>query len=98
MEISETQLAALLQDVAELGALQALATLGLIKPYLSQSEAIKMMGRTDFDKWVGEGLITRIKDGPTSAGIRISRLEVESVMKSIKRPSYRMWMNELKGK
>jgi hypothetical protein len=98
MEISKYQLQSLLQDVAELGALQALATLGLIKPYISQAEALNMVGRADLAKWVQEGLITRIGYGQTSASIRISRVQIESVIKSDKRPSYRLWMDDLNVK
>lgn len=98
MEISKYQLQSLLQDVAELGALQALSAMGIIKSYISKSEAVKMVGKADLDHWVRKGLITLIKDGPTSSVVRISRLEIESVIKSVRRPSYRLWIDQLNVK
>jgi hypothetical protein len=88
MIISLNQLSALLNDAAELGAKAALTEAGLLKPYISKSEAVRMAGRTNLNRWVQEGLITLIKDGPSTAKIRINRLQFESVMKTSNRPSY----------
>jgi hypothetical protein len=88
MDISLKNLATLIQDAAELGAKTVLTEAGLIKPYISKSEASRMSGRTNLNRWVQEGLVTLIKDGPGTAKIRINRIQFESVMKTSNRPSY----------
>jgi hypothetical protein len=94
MRISENQLAAMLQDAAELGAKSALSQVGLIKPYISKAEANRMVGQRTVERWMQEGLITPSKDGPTSSKIRINRVQFESLLKTSNRPSYKS-LNEL---
>lgn len=86
--ISETLLRNLLMDAAELGAKKALVQTGLLKPFLSKSEAYKLHGRKIVDRWIGEGLVKLIKDGPNGAKMRIDRLELETVAKTSNRTYY----------
>jgi hypothetical protein len=87
-DISLKNMAAMLHDAAELGAKTALTEAGLVKPYISKSQAVKMAGRASVNRWVQEGLITLIKDGPRTSKIRINRVQFESVMKTSNRHTY----------
>jgi hypothetical protein len=89
MRISENQLSAMLQDAAELGAKSALSQAGLMKRYISKSEAYRMAGRDIVKRWILEGLITPVKDGTKTDTTRIDRIQFESVLKTSNRPSYR---------
>jgi hypothetical protein len=81
-------LMALLQDAAELGASAVLAKSGILKPYISKSDAYRMYGESAVDRWIAEGLVTPRKDGGHSAKWRIDRQEIEAVAKASNRPSY----------
>lgn len=81
-------LTALLADAAELGANAVLAKHGVLKPYLSKSDAYRIYGETNVDRWIAERLITARKDGGHSAKWRIDRQEIEAVAKASNRPSY----------
>jgi len=78
----------ILQGAAELGALQALISIGHIKPYLKKSEAYRLYGRKQVDKWTNEGLVKIRKDGDYSAAWRIDRMEIASLAKTIELLSY----------
>lgn len=82
IELTENQLDQLLQAAAELGANQALASLGKIRPYLNKSEAFRRFGRNKVERWIGQALVTPRKDGGHSAPWRIDRLELESLGKA----------------
>lgn len=88
MDIPLTTLRHFLIEAAELGAQQALIESGHLKPYMSKSEAYKMYGRANVDRWVQEGIVNLIKDGIDSAKIRISRIEIETVAKTSNRIPY----------
>ena len=83
MEISKMQLKSMLEDAAELGGLFALIKVGKSKPYLKKSEAFRIYGRANVERWIEQGLITPRKDGYHSAAWRIDRMEVESIVKSV---------------
>jgi len=68
---------------AELGALQALITTGMLKPYLKKSEAFRQYGRKNVERWIAQGDITPRKDGNHSAAWRIDRLEIAILAKAI---------------
>jgi hypothetical protein len=88
MEISLAVLTSLLQDAAELGATAALSKYGLIKPYMTKTNARDSYGRGIVDRWIKEGLVTPRKDGNHSASWRIERAEIEAVAKANNRSSY----------
>lgn len=75
-------------DAAELGAKRALEGAGLLKPYLSVSEAGRIYGRSVVDRWIKEELLKVLKDGNASSKCRISRLQIEAVAKSANRSTY----------
>lgn len=78
----------ILQGAAELGALQALISIGHIKPYLKKSEAFRLYGRKQVEKWASEGLVKIRKDGDYSAAWRIDRMEIATLAKTIELLSY----------
>lgn len=80
--LTSFQLQKLLSDASELGALQALAKVGTIKPYLKKSEAFRRFGRKNVEQWISQGLITPRKDGNHSAAWRIDRIEIEVIYKA----------------
>jgi hypothetical protein len=77
-QISSHQLKIIIQEAAEIGAIQALTKVGKLKPYLKKSEAFRKYGRANIENWVAKGLLTIRKDGDHSAVWRIDRMEVES--------------------
>jgi hypothetical protein len=81
-------LAGMLKDQAELAAMAVLVQQGAIKRYITQNQAHTLYGRGVVERWVSEGLITLIKDGPKNATIRIDRMQLEAVSKVSNRPSY----------
>ena len=82
-KISTHQLKLIIQEAAEMGAIQALTKAGKLKPYLKKSEAFRKYGRANIEHWAADGLLTIRKDGDHSAVWRIDRLEVEAIAKSI---------------
>jgi len=84
MEIPNFQLEQILTLGSELGAVTALVQSRQIKPYLKKSEAYKLYGRKNIERWIDGHLITPRKDGEASAAWRLSRLEIEILTKAIK--------------
>lgn len=80
--LTSHQLQLLLQDAAEMGALQALSKIGKVRPFLKKSQAFRRYGRKNVENWISLGLITPRKDGGHSAAWRIDRLEAEALSKS----------------
>lgn len=95
MALSLNQFASLMADQAELAATAMAIQLGAVKPYLSKSDAYRIYSRTNVDRWLKEGLITPIKDGPASAKYRLDRLKIQAVAKISNRPSYKAFLEEL---
>jgi hypothetical protein len=71
----------LLQIQAAYGAgyKRALADCGQLRPYLSLKEAYRKYGQGTVERWVDEGLIVKIKDGPGSSRVRIEREKIELI-------------------
>lgn len=88
MEISRSQLATLLAQAAELGAKKALSETGVIKPYLKKSEAYRLYGRANVERWIQEGLVTPRKDGNDSAAWRLERIELNAIAMTSNRHTY----------
>lgn len=80
--LTSHQLQLLLQDAAEMGAIQALSKIGKVRPYLKKSQAFRRYGRKNVEYWIALGLITPRKDGGNSATWRIDRLVAEALSKS----------------
>ena len=79
MEISEDALREIIQKGIKLGTEATLQRLGLIKPFMSYSEAIEAYGRGTVDRWVSEGLIEKIKDGTGSCKTRLDRERLQEL-------------------
>lgn len=77
-----------LRAVMEVGYRKCAAECGLIKPYISQKEAFDKYGRGTVERWIDEGLITVIKDGPGRCKCRIKRDEIELVAATSNRESW----------
>lgn len=89
VSVSITHLAGLLKDADELGAMRLAVELGLVKPYLNKSEAIKKCGgKANYDQFVLQGLINPYRDGNDSAPYRIDRMEVERATRASNRHGY----------
>ena len=85
---SEIEFRNALIDAAEIGAKMALVELGLIKPYLKMREAQLKYGKSIVNRWIIEGLIKPIKDGPRNASIRLNRIDLEILAKTCNRSTY----------
>lgn len=85
---SKAVVAALLKDQAETAALAMAIQLDVVTPYLSQRQAYDKYGSSIVDRWIEEGLVKKIKDGPANTKVRISRLELECAARASNRPSY----------
>jgi hypothetical protein len=85
---SITDYANALVDFSEMGAQKALIEMGRLKPYMSLNEANRKYGKALVNRWIKEGLVHIIKDGPRNARIRIDRIEIESVAKACNRATY----------
>ena len=73
MEISEDALRDMIQKGIKMGTEATLQRLGLIKPFMSYTEAINAYGRGTVDRWISEGLIEKVKDGTGSCSTRLDR-------------------------
>lgn len=82
--LSVHQLEVLLAAAAEMGARVALSGIGRARPFLKKSEAFRLYGRANVERWISQGLVTARKDGDCSAAWRIEWLEIESVWKAKK--------------
>ncbi|RZJ23750.1 MAG: hypothetical protein EON51_02200 [Acinetobacter sp.] len=80
--LTSRQLQMLLECAAEMGAIQTLSKAGIIKAFLKKSQAYRLYGRKNVEKWISLGLITSRKDGNHSATWRIDRIEAEALSKS----------------
>lgn len=88
VRLNYTELRRLLTESFVAGHNQAKEDLGVIKPFISKAEAYRKYGRSTVDRWIGEGLIQLIKDGPGSSKIRIERSQIEQVAITSNRISY----------
>ena len=61
---------------------------GLLKPYLTITQAYKRYGRGTVDRWAAEGLIEIIKDGTRNSKCRIKRFQIELVAATQNRASW----------
>ena len=75
--IFDYELRNMLTDAAKLGATQALADSGAIKPFMNKSEAYRAYGRASVDSWITDGLIT--PRGEIGKSWRIDRVEIQAL-------------------
>jgi hypothetical protein len=87
MPENETQYLNELVNAAELGAMKALAAVGFGKPFISERAAFKKYGKYTVKRWIIEGLVTPVQDGP-NAKKRIDQVEIEAVAKVSNRAAY----------
>jgi hypothetical protein len=80
--ISTHHLGILLEQAAEMGAKLALCRCGQLKPYLKKSEAYRLYGRKNVERWIESGLLKPRKDGDYSAAWRLERMELEAICKA----------------
>lgn len=83
MEINDRQLLALIAKAVELATIKVLIKTGDLRTYLKKSEAFRIYGRRNIEKWLSLGLLTMRKDGSHSAAWRLDRLEIETLVNSI---------------
>lgn len=88
LTLTAIELRRLMTESMDLGAKRTLVELGLISPYLTKSQAYKIYGRAQVDRWIENGLITLIKDGTNTSKYRISRIDLELVSKTSNRTSW----------
>jgi hypothetical protein len=72
-------------DAAEIGAIKALIQVGQLKPYLKLREAQRLYGKAAVNRWEQQGLIKFLKDGDRNSSVRIDRIQIETVAKSVNR-------------
>ncbi len=58
---------------------KAVAECGMLRPYIPITQAYKKYGRATVERWVDEGLIEKIKDGPGNSKVRIDREKIELI-------------------
>ncbi len=82
------ELSKIIADASELGAKRALISTGALKAFLSASQAYKIYGRSNVDRWIKEGLISPQKDGDKNTAVRLDRMLLESIAASSNRISF----------
>ncbi|MDL2230336.1 hypothetical protein LJB87_00925 [Alistipes sp. OttesenSCG-928-L06] len=70
------------------GYAKAKADCGELEPYISLKQAYKMYKRATVDRWIDEGLIAVIKDGPNNSKCRIDREAIALVAAASNRESW----------
>lgn len=75
-------------DAAEVGARKALIDVGVISPMMKLTDAYRMYGKHDVDKWIRMGLVRKIKDGDRNHAVRIDRMEIAGVAKVAQREAF----------
>lgn len=75
-------------DAAEVGASKILMECGVLKPFLKLREAYRLHGEGTVKRWISEGLINPVKDGPHNSTVRIDRIELLTVARTCNRATY----------
>lgn len=86
--LEEYQLQNLLTTASTLAVKRVLLELGLVKTFLSKTEAYKLYGRGTVERWISEGLIKPHKDGSDSSKVRLERMRLEALSASSNRTTY----------
>jgi hypothetical protein len=82
LSMSLSQLRALLVDAGEVAAKKALSDAGLLKPFISKSQAEKKYGRPNIARWTEEGLLHPSRGSETNQNWKYDTHELESVYKA----------------
>jgi len=85
---SELELVTLIESVANTAAVNALCKAGVLKPYLSKSEAYRLYGRGKVDFWLKSKMVDYVKDGENSSSLRLDRVRLEAVAQTSNRSEY----------
>jgi hypothetical protein len=88
MNISESQLRALLVEVGELAVLRTLTAMGLTKDSISKREAEKRYGHERIKTWIKEGIIKPQRDEWGNHQFHISVIECETASKANNRNKF----------
>lgn len=83
----------IIQSSYDLGKITALVEAGELSPWISYNEATLPkkeggLGRKLVDRWVREGLIEKIKDGPRNSGTRFDRIKLATLAAKSNRASW----------
>jgi len=78
----------LMIEVATLASLKTRIEDDKLSPYLSLSEAQRKYKTAIVNRWIREGLVTKIKDGNSTSRVRIDRVQIEAVSKVSNRGTY----------
>ena len=84
---NETDFLNALVDAAELGATKALAKTDRLRPTMSRKEIERTYGPAVVRRWIKEGLIKGVQDGPGTT-YRYDRIAVEAVAMISNRASF----------
>lgn len=82
-----TELAMLLKNAAEQGTANAIKEERPVPDWLTKAEAYRLYGRSNVDRWLREGLISKQPTTDTSQ-IFLDRSELEAVAASSNRITY----------
>ena len=78
----------LMIDIATLASLKTRIEDDKLSPFMSLSEAQRKYKTAIVNRWIKEGLITKIKDGNNTSKVRIDRVKIEAVSKASNRGTY----------
>jgi hypothetical protein len=84
MEIEEFQLQRMLTDCAEMAVQRFAQKQGLVKMFISQSQAYKLYGEGWIKKMLTEKRITREKQGMNTSGVKYKISELEAAYTAYK--------------
>jgi hypothetical protein len=85
---SEIEFAKALQVAAKVASVQTLVSAGIITPYISLRESYRLYGEGTVNRWIKEGVLTKIRDGEGNVKTRISRVQLEAVAQTQNRAEW----------
>lgn len=85
---SEREFVKALEAAAKVATVQALVSVGCLKPYISLRESYRLYGEGTINRWIKEGVIEKIKDGEGNSKIRISRVQLEAAAQTQNRAEW----------
>lgn len=71
-----------LKAIIEETVLQTLERIGAISPNMKRQDAIKIMGRANFERGVLLGLLNPIKKGGRTSTVEVPRVEIEEYLQT----------------